>query len=127
MGMFNDLHKQDLADRAKQGQPAEQLSKQPIKQENKQALKQVSKETIKQVSVAPAPSLSIDDEPYTQATFKFTDEELDALDDLKRDLRRQLALKTTKQNLVRYALHRLIEEFAKDGEASWLTQQLKNK
>ena len=76
--------------------------------------------------MVPASTLSIEDEPYTQATFKFTDEELDALDDLKRDLRRQLALKTTKQNLVRYALHRLIEEFAKDGETSWLVQQLKN-
>ena len=125
--MFTDLHKQDIADRAKKEEVKEQVSKQVIKQGNKQNSNQVSKEARKQVSAVPVSPLSIEHEPYTQATFKFTDDELDALDDLKRDLKRQLDLKTTKQNLVRYALHRLIEEFTQQGEASWLVQQLRNK
>ncbi len=71
-----------------------------------------------------APRFDIGTEPYTQATFKFTDDELYALDDLKRDLNRQRELKTTKQNLVRYAVHRLVEDYEQNGDESWLVQRL---
>ena len=134
MGMFNDLHKQDLADKAKQTQE-QQVSKQVFFQENKQtslqankqALKQGSAENKQQTPSVESPHFRIDNDPYTQATFRFTDDELDALEDLKRDLKRQRDLKTTKQNLIRYALHRLIEEYNEEGEESWLVKQLRSK
>src|SRR5687767_12101547 len=117
MGMFNDLHKQDLADKVKQSQET-QPTKQALFFENKKAsfqgskqdLKQVASKSLRQDAQAQPDQFDITEEPYTQATFKFTDDELDALDDLKRVLKRQRNLRTTKQNLVRYALHRLIEE-----------------
>ncbi len=43
---------------------------------------------------------------------------------MKRDLNRQRELKITKQNLVRYAVHRLVEEYEQNGDESWLVQQL---
>ena len=135
MGMFDDLHKQDLADKAKRARE-EQASKQDNKhaslQTNKQTSLQANKKAFKQVSAEPstpapppaAPRFDIGAEPYTQATFKFTDDELYALDDLKRDLNRQRELKTTKQNLIRYAVHRLVEDYDQNGDESWLVQQL---
>ena len=134
MGMFNDLHKQDLADKAKQTRD-EQSSKQTLLQANKKTSLQAKQQTFKQGTMVaesqmPAigpPRFQIEDDPYTQATFKFTDDELDALEDLKRDLKRQRDLKTTKQNLIRYALHRLIEEYNQDGEGSWLVKRLRSK
>jgi hypothetical protein len=131
MGMFDDLHKQDLADKAKQVRE-EQANKQVLLETNKKTSLQVNNKASKQVpeelsAAAPLPTsprFDIGVEPYTQATFKFTDDELDALDDLKRDLKRQRELKTTKQNLVRYAVHRLVEDYDQNGDESWLVQQL---
>ena len=133
MGMFTELHKQDLADKAKQTQQVvPKTSNKTLLQTNNKTSLQVSKEAIKQavpdvvVNAAPEEQsrFTIAEEPYTQATFKFTDGELDALDDLKRDLKRQNNLKTTKQNLIRYALHRLVEEYIREGENSWLVAAL---
>jgi hypothetical protein len=131
MGMFDDLHKQDLADKAKHARE-DQVNKQTSLQTNKKTSLQVNNKDLKQVSEelstpAPLPSpprFDIGAEPYTQATFKFTDDELYALDDLKRDLNRQRELKTTKQNLVRFAVHRLVEEYEQNGDESWLVKQL---
>ena len=132
MGMFDDLHKQDLADKAKRAD--EQANKQALKQESKQATLQANNKDLKQASeeetnppiVRPAP-FDITREPYATATFRFTDPELDALEDLKIDLKRKFDLKTTKQNLVRYALYRLVEDYTENGEESWLVTRLKNK
>ncbi len=131
MGMFDDLHKQDLADKAKQARE-EQANKQVLLQTNKKTSLQENNKVLKQVTTepstsAPTPSphrFDIGVEPYTQATFKFTDDELYALDDLKRDLNRQRELKTTKQNLIRYAVHKLVEDYEQNGDESWLVQQL---
>ena len=129
MGMFNDLHKQDLADQEKQTkvkQVIKQPSLQPTKQTSKKDFKQDFKEARKQGSER-ASRLDITVEAYHPATFEFTDDELYALDDLKRDLRRKLGLKTTKERLIRYALHRLIDDYEQAGEASWIVQQLQKK
>src|SRR5215211_7458919 len=131
MGMFDDLHKQDLADKAKHAR-AEHASKQAFLETNKETSFQANKKAFKQVPAEPGrptplpspPRFDIGTEPYSQATFKFTDDELYALDDLKRDLNRQRELKITKQNLVRYAVHRLVEEYDQNGDDSWLVQQL---
>jgi len=131
MGMFDDLHKQDLADKAKHAR-AEHASKPAFLETNKKTSLQANKKAFKQVSGEPStptplpfpPRFDIGAEPYSQATFKFTDDELYALDDLKRDLNRQRELKTTKQNLVRLAVHRLVEEYDQNGDDSWLVQQL---
>jgi hypothetical protein len=131
MGMFDDLHKQDLADKAKHARE-DQVNKQTFLETNKETSFQANKKAFKQVPAEPGrptplpspPRFDIGAEPYSQATFKFTDDELYALDDLKRDLNRQRELKTTKQNLVRFAVHRLVEEYEQNGDESWLVKQL---
>ena len=129
--MFDDLHKQDLADKAKRVRE-EQASKQDLLVTNKETSLQANKKSFKRVFREPStpaplpapPRFDIGEEPYTQATFKFTDDELYALDDLKRDLNRQRELKITKQNLIRYAVHRLVEDYEQNGDESWLVQQV---
>ena len=53
-----------------------------------------------------------------QANFLFTDDELDALDDLKRDAKRRYGLQTTKQDLVRYAVIELLNDYLAQGADS---------
>lgn len=80
-------------------------------------------------STAPTatPRFDFDLRPGRQANFVFTDEELDALEDVKRDARRTHGLATTKQDIVRYAVLDLLEDFAANGEGSrlirWLQQR----
>jgi hypothetical protein len=68
-----------------------------------------------------------DDRPGRQANFIFTEDELDGLDDLKRDVKRRFDLRTTKQDLVRYAVVELLNDFAVNGEGSRVIQWLKRR
>ncbi len=61
------------------------------------------------------------------ATFNFTDDELDALDDLKRDLKRQHDIRTTKKDLIRHALHQLVENYRALGEGSWIVTRARKR
>jgi len=61
-----------------------------------------------------------------QANFMFTDGELDALDDLKRDAKRRHGLPTTKQDLVRLAVIDLLNDYEAYGEESRIIQRLRN-
>jgi hypothetical protein len=58
-------------------------------------------------------------------TLAFTDEELEAMEDVKLELRRRHALKTSKVELVRCGLWDLIEDYKRTGEQSRLIQRLK--
>jgi hypothetical protein len=62
------------------------------------------------------------DQKYTLA---FTDEELEALEDLKLELRRRYDMKTTKTDLVRCGLWDLIEDFRRHGEQSRVLKRLR--
>ena len=62
-----------------------------------------------------------------QANFLFTDEELDALDDLKRDAKRRYGLHTTKQDLVRYAVIELLNDYLAHGETSRVIEWLRGR
>ena len=65
--------------------------------------------------------------PGRQANFLFTEEELDGLDDLKRDAKRTFDVRTTKQDLVRYAVVELLNDFAANGDGSRIIQWLKER
>ena len=62
-----------------------------------------------------------------QANFVFTEDELDALDDLKRDAKRKFDLRTTKQDLVRYAVIDLLTDYETNGEQSRVIAWLKRR
>lgn len=56
--------------------------------------------------------------PSRKDSFLFTNEEFEALEDLKLDLRRRFAIRATKNDIVRCALQHLIEDCRSNGELS---------
>ena len=55
----------------------------------------------------------------------FTLEELEALEDLKLELRRELDAKVTKNDLIRSALHMLLEDQAANGQRSYARRKVR--
>jgi hypothetical protein len=93
--------------------------------------KQVSKEPRKQATLEnPTTDVSGFDlaiTPYKNDTFIFTNEELYAIEDLKTELKRKLDLKTTKYDIVRCAIHWLVEDYQQRGEESHIVQRVRKK
>src|SRR5579862_2557893 len=76
----------------------------------------------------PAPQFDITEIAFRPDTFIFTEEEFNALWDLKQELRRTYDLRlATKQNIIRCALHCLVEDFRRNKERSFVVQRLRNK
>lgn len=81
---------------------------------------------------AAAPSTRTSDEPHDSAlqrllseakinaAFRFSEAELDELDDFVRDAKRLHGLRVTKQDVVRLALALLMEDYREKGESSQL-------
>lgn len=65
--------------------------------------------------------------PYRNDTFAFTTEELEAVEDLKLELRRRLDLKATKNDIVRCAIHTLVEDHRRSGTNSIIVRRLSRK
>ena len=73
----------------------------------------------------PAPRFDLREEPLYKASFVFTQGELEGLEDLKLELRRQLDAKVTKNSLIRAALHMLLEDHAANGQHSYASRKIK--
>ena len=73
----------------------------------------------------PAPRFDLREEPLYKASFVFTQGELEGLEDLKLELRRQLDAKVTKNSLIRAALHMLLEDHAANGERGYASRKIK--
>ncbi len=65
--------------------------------------------------------------PGHQANFVFTDEELEALEDLKTAARRKHGVTTTKQDIVRFAVIDLLDDYDANGAESRLIRWLKQR
>lgn len=63
------------------------------------------------------------DLPLYKASYLFTMEELEALEDLKLELRRDLDTKTTKNDLIRAALHMLVEDYRLNRARSYVIRK----
>lgn len=74
-----------------------------------------------------APTFDLNDEALYKATFVFTQDEGEALEDLKIQLRRELDAKVNKYDLIRAALHLLIEDYAATGERSYVFRKLRER
>lgn len=63
--------------------------------------------------------------PLFKASYLFTQEELEALEDLKIALRRELDAKVTKNDLVRLALHLLLDDRRANGSRSYAVRKVR--
>lgn len=62
--------------------------------------------------------------PLYKVTYPLTQEEVEALEDLKLELSRALDTAITKNELLRAALHLLVEDYVANGEQSYVVQKL---
>lgn len=65
--------------------------------------------------------------PYKAHGFLWTDEELWALEDIKQDFKRRHGIETSMQELIRVALHFLVNDYRANGEKSFATRSLSQK
>ena len=72
-------------------------------------------------------NLRLMEQPLYKATFVFTQEELEVLEDLKLELRRQLDSKVTKYDLIRTGLHMLAEDYTTNGEKSYVYRKIRKR
>jgi hypothetical protein len=70
---------------------------------------------------------ALDDEALYQASYLFTQKELEALEDLKLELRREQEIRVSKQNLQRAALQIMIEDYRSAGKDSRLVRKLRKR
>jgi hypothetical protein len=113
------------------------LSETPVVQEpqavgkNKETRKLGNLETRKRDTVAPVSTepleFDLNIEPYKKGTFIFTYEELDAVDDLKKQLKRRLDLPATQYDIVRAAIHIITEDYRTHGADSLIVQRIRQK
>jgi len=78
----------------------------------------------------PAPSVRAFDlaEPALfNATYRYTEEELNALEDLKGEIHRDLDMKVNKNDLVRSALHMLLEDYQAKREKSYAIEKMRKR
>jgi hypothetical protein len=99
--------------------------------ENKETRKQVSQKTreLGNVETATTEVLEFDlnIEPYKKGTFLFTYEELDAVDDLKKQMKRRMDLPATQYDIVRGAIHIIVEDYRQRGQESLIVQRMRQK
>ena len=72
-------------------------------------------------------TFDLDDEALYKASYVFTIRELEALEDLKLELKRELDSKVTKNDLVRAALHMLVEDYRDKDQQSYVYRKIKRR
>lgn len=94
---------------------------------NAETRKRGDAETRKDASVNPARAFDLDAPAEVKRGFTFTEDELDALDDVKRACRRLHDVKTSQYEIVRCAIHYLLEDYWQHGEESALLRRLRER
>lgn len=72
------------------------------------------------------PAFDLSDPADKTNTYSFTKDELWAINDLVRELDRAYDIQVTRYNLVRLAVHQLIEDFRRTKEQSFAYQRLRH-
>jgi hypothetical protein len=65
--------------------------------------------------------------PDRKGTYLFTDQELYAIDDLKKDLKRRHDLAATQYDIVRSAVYTIVADYRQRGSESIIVQHIKKK
>jgi hypothetical protein len=77
--------------------------------------------------VAEPLGFDINHTPTNKYTLAFTADELEALDDLKVSLRKIHGLKAPKIDIIRSALHHILEDYEANGDASIVVTRMRGK
>jgi hypothetical protein len=102
--------------------------KEPETQEvGKEGKREVGKEVGKEGSREVGKLFDINANPYRKDSFLFTDEEFEALEDLKLELRRKYDLKATKNDITRSAMQNIFEDYELHKENSIVVRILKTR
>ena len=93
----------------------------------KEGIREVSQEPAKESGKERGKGLDLDATPTRKDSFLFTEDEFEALEDLKTDFRRRHDTRVTKNDLARCALHLLVEDYDRHQERSFLGRKLLGK
>jgi hypothetical protein len=99
---------------------AKALSSKKAKTRNSEIAKTLKSEDVEVV-------FDLNQEATETRGIPFTQDELDALYDLKRDLRKGLDLRVNQYDIVRIGVHTMIEDYRRNGEKSIVVQKAKTK
>ena len=109
-----------------QAEPAQEPATQTETQETgKLARREAGKKASQPGGRESGQPFDINARPYRKDSFLFTEDEHDALEDLKLELRRTFDIRATKNEIVRCAVHHVIEDFRRDGEGSIILRRLR--
>jgi len=126
-GPASDLAPAKTPDSQGTKKPWNQASKEPSKQGSLEASNLASREPRDQGSMTSHPPLSLNTRPERQNTYAFTTEELNRLEDVKIAITRGYDLSVTKNDLIRCAVHMLLEDYESCGAESALLKRLRKK
>jgi hypothetical protein len=110
--------------------PVVEQASEPSREVGKQESRGVGREVRLPQSreVGKPPTLfDVNQKGWRKASFEFTDEEFLSLDELKIELQRNYSIISTKEDLARCAFSQLIKDFRKNGESSFLVNNLRRK
>jgi hypothetical protein len=93
----------------------------------KEGKREVSQEVSQEAKKEDEKAFNLEDTPTHKDSFLFTEEEFEALDDLKLEFRRRFDVKVTKNDLARCALQLLVEDYRQNQERSFLGRKLLRK
>jgi hypothetical protein len=106
---------------------AEETKKPETQEVGKEGSREVGKEVGKEGSREVGKLFDINAIPYRKDSFLFTDEEFEALEDLKLELRRKYDLKATKNDIARSAMQNIFEDYELHKENSIVVRILKTR
>jgi hypothetical protein len=86
---------------------------------------------VEQVPGTPRPSIgelfNLSVAVNDKRTIDFTTDEIDILDDIKREVKRKYGIRITQYNIVRCALRHLFENYYQEGEQSVLVERARGR
>jgi hypothetical protein len=96
---------------------------------DREAGRQVGKEGGRETSISPAtPSpipFDLEAKPHRKLSYLFTDEEFEAMEDLKTELRRAYDISAVKNDIARCAIGFLISDFTHNRDRSFVVRHLR--
>ena len=107
-----------------------EIGKEESREVGKEDSRKVGEEGSREIGVTPVAAhelFDINGKPYRKDSFLFTDEEFEALEDLKTDLRRKYDLKATKNDIARSAMQNLFRNFYQHKGESFIVKNLKKR